>query len=140
MQFWRPITRKAIVRRYVQAINAKDLGAIEKLTCPDFSLIDTAGIEVSGRKDCIEVLRGLSRHAPDYRIEVSALSKHGDDVLVSGKAHSTVAGIRRATQWRARFRQRKLAEWHSYGAYPPSTVRAILSDEQMPDVMPDARG
>lgn len=107
-------------------MNARDFAKVESLLADDFRMIDNANKVLSGRTECLALLRRVADLAPDYRLDAHSIVQRGDDVLVSGKSRTLSPEMGNATQWRARATPTKMLEWQSYSnSLTPSMIATI---------------
>jgi steroid delta-isomerase-like uncharacterized protein len=85
---------KAIVRAFVDAVNARDWPALDALVAPGFVRHSTAGGQpgVGSRADLVRVLRSECDTFPDAHEQVEDLVAEGDRVAVRHRFTGTQRG------------------------------------------------
>lgn len=122
-----------VVRRYIAALNARDIGVIEALVGSECKFIDSLGGWIAGRDDCIEAARRFFEFAPDFSLAVETIAVHGGDVLVSGRTSAEEPMLRCDRLWRARTDGTYLLEWQSYGEGSRLPLaRALMGERARP--------
>ncbi|MGB3798066.1 MAG: nuclear transport factor 2 family protein [Alteraurantiacibacter sp.] len=106
---------KRTVVRFLEAMNARDFEMVELLLADDFCLIDNTGNILKGREDCLAVLSGFAKAAPDYTIISYSLVERGNDILISGQVQGNGTEIGNSAQWRASADRSRMHKWQSYG-------------------------
>ncbi len=88
---------EAVIRRWIEAWNAHDLDAADRLLSPDFVRHDANLPEVLGPAAQRDFLRGVFRAFPDIRVEPQQLITEGDLVaarlVVTGAHRDDFLGI-----------------------------------------------
>jgi ketosteroid isomerase-like protein len=101
----------AVVLRFNEAINARDLAALEPLMTEDHRFIDSAGTTVHGKGACIEAWRGLFAAFPDYHNEFSYVEARDDLVTVRGRSRCSNASLNGPARWTILVREGRVSEW-----------------------------
>jgi limonene-1,2-epoxide hydrolase len=122
--------QERVVRRYVTALNARDIDAIEELLAPDCRFIDSIGCWVEGREDCLEASRRFLAMEPEFRIAIENILMHGGEVLINGTTSAQEPMLCRDTLWRARSDGKQLIEWQSYGEGSTLPLAKVLMGER----------
>lgn len=123
----------AVVRRFLDAINAHSVDDIGALLTADHVFVDAAGGEVRGRAPLRTAWAEYFRMFPDYRVHADRLFADGPDVAVFGTAEATYRGTAleedpshwsSPTAWRATVRGERIALWQVYT--DTAVVREIM--------------
>ncbi len=77
------------VNKFVEAINAHDVGAIGELMGDEHTFIDSGGGVYTDVEQMIKGWPGYYAMFPDYKIEISETFISGDTVILWGKASGT---------------------------------------------------
>lgn len=77
------------VNKFVDAINAHDVGAIGELMGDEHTFIDSGGGVYTDVEQMIKGWPGYYEMFPDYKIEISETFISGDTVILWGKASGT---------------------------------------------------
>ncbi|MCI0651648.1 MAG: nuclear transport factor 2 family protein [Planctomycetes bacterium] len=114
---------EAVVRRFVDAINAHDPNGLAALMTEDHGFVDARDKLVRGREAMREGWAAYFSWFPDYRIEVDGLIARGNEAALFGHASGTFSGKpsggaprswRASAAWRALVRGAQVAEWRVY--------------------------
>lgn len=129
--FWgRAYKDKALVARFVEALNAHDADALESLIADDFAYIDSWREGIVGRETVMAALRPLLASDPQFGVDVEKVSYRAPHVLMSGKVNSAQFGEGRRAVWRVLCRGGLVAEWQSWAeGGPPPMSRALAPGE-----------
>lgn len=128
--FWgRAYREKALVARFVAAINAHDTEALGPLMTEGFAYIDSWREGVVGRENVLAGIRMLFASDPEFRIDVERNVYRAPHVLMSGKVFSAQFGDGRRAVWRARCEGDRIAEWQSWAeGRPPPMSRSLVPE------------
>jgi ketosteroid isomerase-like protein len=105
-----------VVRRFNDAINARDLDRLSSLMTEDHRFIDSAGSIVDGKPSCIDAWRRFFDAFPDYCNEFDHLEAYDDVVTVRGRSHGSVPALDGSARWTARVEGERVAEWRVHEA------------------------
>jgi len=109
MLWGRSRREKALVERFVAALNAHDLSTLEALMSDDFTYIDSWREGVSGRTKVLPALRVLFDLDSQFGIEVDCYDWRDPHVLMTGRVNSRQFGIGRRAVWQVLVRDGKVA-------------------------------
>lgn len=128
--FWgRSRREKALVERYVAAINAHDADAVESMLTEDFTYIDSWREGVTGRDKVMAGFRALLAIDPDFSIEVDRMDWREPHVLMTGRVNSRQFGLNRRAVWQVRVRDGKIAEYQAWAEGGPPPMSRMLAPE-----------
>jgi ketosteroid isomerase-like protein len=112
-----------VVRKFVAAVNAHNVGAIVECMAPDHSFVDSLG----NRFPRTAMQTGWYQYfkmVPDYWIEIEEEISNGNEVILLGKAGGTYVGgdgvltaenrWETPAAWRAVVADGSLKEWRVY--------------------------
>ena len=131
-----PVDSTETIRAFIDAINAGDVQAINRLMTPDHLFVDSSGSSITGREEMRKAWVGYFYLVPDYHIIVSRMFHRGDAVGVFGIAHGTYAAGSKLEErnrwqmpsaWLGIVRDGLVAEWHVYA--DNEAVREIIQRE-----------
>jgi hypothetical protein len=125
---------KALVNRFVAALNAHEADALEALLTEDFAYIDSWREGVVGRERVMAAVRKLFAADPQFGIEVERQSYRAPHVLMSGTVTSAQFGESRRAVWRALCAGDKMAEWQSWAEGGPPPMSRALAPEHTRDL------
>lgn len=118
---------KALVQRFVEALNAHDADAIEPLLTEDFTYIDSWREGVTGRDKIMAALQSLLMADPDFRIEVDRMDWRDPLVLMTGRVQSRQFGPDRRAVWQVTVRDGLIAEYQAWAEGGPPPMSRILA-------------
>mgnify|MGYP000554203612 CR=1 FL=1 len=128
--FWgRSRREKALVERYVAAINAHDADAIEAMLTEDFTYIDSWREGVTGRDKVMAAFRSLLTIDPGFGIEVDRMDWRDPHVLMTGRVNSRQFGPNRRAVWQVLVRDGKIAEYQAWAEGGPPPMSRMLAPE-----------
>lgn len=126
---------KALVSRFVAAVNAHDVDAMHALVAPDFTYIDSWRQGVTGRDAVMAGTRRLFEADPGFQVEVETMSFSDPDVLLRGWASSDMPAFgRRRAVWRARCENGLISEWQSWAEGGPPAMSRTFSPGEVRDL------
>jgi ketosteroid isomerase-like protein len=106
--------RRAVLA-FNAAINARDVGALDRLMTDDHALIDSAGHAIAGREEVLGAWRGFFDAYSDYRNVWSDIQPIGGVVIATGRSVcSTEPLLDGAAIWAAKTRGDRVSEWRIY--------------------------
>ena len=129
MLWGRSRREKALVERYVAAINAHDADAIEAMLTEDFTYIDSWREGVTGRDKVMAAFRSLLQVDPDFGIEVDRMDWREPHVLMTGRVNSRHFGPNRRAVWQVLVRDGKIAEYQAWAEGGPPPMSRMLAPE-----------
>lgn len=131
MMFWGRSRRgKALVERFVAALNAHDAATLEALMTEDFTYIDSWREGVTGREIALAAFKALDAADPDFGIEIETMDWRDPHVLMSGRVNSRQFGQGRRAVWQLRIRGEQIAEYQSWAeGGPPPMSRSLMPDQ-----------
>lgn len=129
MWWGRARREKALVERFVVALNAHDADAVEATLTEDFTYIDSWREGVTGRDRVIAALRSLLQIDPDFRIEIDRMDWREPHVLMSGRVFSSQFGSNRRAVWQVRSEGGRIAEYQAWAEGGPPPMSRMLAPE-----------
>lgn len=130
----RAYKHKALVARFVEAINAHDAEALEPMMTEDFAYIDSWREGVVGREPVIAGIRVLFASDPEFGVSVEKTSYRAPHVLMSGTVSSARFGESRRAVWRVRCEGDRVAEWQSWAEGGPPPMSRMLAPQAARDL------
>lgn len=112
-------SNKAIVIKYIQALNEHDVSKIISLQSPGHVFIDAYGTEMKGTGTLEKAWRDYFRYFQDYKIEISSVSEQHSEVVIFGFA-SASSSVQPTKHWklpvaiRASVEEGKISYWQIY--------------------------
>lgn len=134
MQWGRPRRDKALVERFVAALNAHDVDALEALLAEDFTYIDSWREGVTGRAKVIAALRSLVAVDPGFGIEVDRMDWRDGHVLMTGRVNSRQFGTGRRAVWQVQVRDGVIVEYQAWAEGGPPPMSRMLSPQHTRDM------
>jgi len=119
-------SNKAIVIRFVKAINAHDVNEIDNLMSEDYIFIDGQNHKSVGKKGMKEGWKGYYELFPDYKIEISDITENESVVGLFGFVNGTYKNLtnklnsnfwRTTASWKATVENNKIKLWQVYCDY-----------------------
>ena len=102
-----------------EAINRRDLEALDGLMTDGHTLIDSDGNVLAGWNRVLEAWQGFFEAFPDYRNEWARVIPMGSTVIAVGRSVcSTEPALDSPAIWTARTADGKLPEWRVYEDTP----------------------
>lgn len=129
MLWGRSRRNRALVERYVAAINAHDADAIESMLTEDFTYIDSWREGVTGRDKVMAAFRSLMQIDPDFGIEVDRMDWREPHMLMTGRVNSRQFGPNRRAVWQVLVRDGKIAEYQAWAEGGPPPMSRMLAPE-----------
>ena len=83
---------KAFFKRFVDGMNAKDVGAIEQLMSPNFVDHDLPPGQAPGIEGMREMMRGFFAGFPDLKVKINQLIAEGDLAVGAMTTEGTQTG------------------------------------------------
>jgi len=116
-----------VVRRFVAAINRRDLDALAALMTPDHVFVDGGGARMSGREAMKAAWAAYFNIVPDYEVLIEEIYLDGPRAVLLGTARGSYAGEpwRTPAAWRAVERDGLIAEWRVYCDNEP--IRKLIA-------------
>lgn len=123
-----------VARRFLEAINRRDVDGIMALVTDDHRLIDAAGEAITGEEDLRRAWHIYFTWFPNYEVSAAQVLTDGETVAIFGRAGGTYRAGRGTVgentwllpaAWRAVVRDRRVAVWQVYCDTEP--VAAIMS-------------
>lgn len=110
-----PMARETALK-FIEAINAADVGGIASLMTDDHSFTDAHGSTTTGREAMRDGWAGYFGLFQAYRIDVESMFARGGEVVLLGRASGTGSAGRfdLPAAWRARVRAGKVAAWQVF--------------------------
>ena len=105
-----------MVKRYIAALNARDIDAIDTLLADDCRMVDSSGGLIDGRESAVETTRAFFDFETDFHLTQHDIVLRGDEVLIRGVVRANNPQLATDSLWRARVSKGKLVHWQSYGA------------------------
>jgi hypothetical protein len=125
---------KALVKRFVAAVNAHDPDLVEPLLTEDFTYIDSWREGVTGRDRVMEALRALIRIDPDFGIEVDTMDWRDPHVLMTGRVNSRQFGSGRRAVWQITTRGGRISEYQAWAEGGPPPMSRMLAPGHVRDM------
>jgi ketosteroid isomerase-like protein len=117
------VSSEDVVRAFVDAVNAHDVDALDRLMTEDHVFVDALGSQVAGRAAMLQAWTKYFALVPDYRIHVDEMLSRGGTVAAFGRAGGTYAPAppldaanawETPAAWRAEVRDGRVALWRVY--------------------------
>lgn len=135
MMLWgRSRRNKALVERFVAALNAHDADRLESMLTEDFTYIDSWREGVRGRDKVMAALRSLIMIDPDFGIEVDKMDWRDPHVLMTGRVNSRQFGMGRRAVWQVLVRDGLVAEYQAWAEGGPPPMSRMLSPQHATDM------
>ncbi|MCX5612227.1 nuclear transport factor 2 family protein [Streptomyces sp. NBC_00047] len=120
----------ALVVRFNDCINGRDIEGLARLMSDDHTFIDSEGGVVSGKRECLDAWRGFFESFPDYRNVFDSLTAREGVVTVVGHAVCAEPSLAGPALWTARIRNGEVAEWRVYEDTPQVREQLAVQDAE----------
>jgi len=119
-------SNKAMVIRFVKAINDHDVNEIVNLMSEDYIFIDGQDHKSVGKKGMKEGWEGYYALFPDYKIEISDITENESVIGLFGYVNATYKNLtnklnsnfwRIPASWKAMVENNKIKHWQVYCDY-----------------------
>ena len=119
-------SNKAIVTRFVKAINDHDVNEIVNLMLEDYIFIDATNHKTVGKKGMKEGWKGYYELFPDYKIEISDITEKESVIGLFGYVNATYKNLTNKlnsnfwkipSSWKAIVENNKIKHWQVYCDY-----------------------
>jgi ketosteroid isomerase-like protein len=119
-------SNKAIVIRFVKAINDHDVNEIVNLMLEDYIFIDATNHKTVGKKGMKEGWKGYYELFPDYKIEISDITEKESVIGLFGYVNATYKNLTNKlnsnfwkipSSWKAIVENNKIKHWQVYCDY-----------------------
>ena len=118
-----------VVERYIEAVNHRDLGAVEAVIDADIRMVDSQGEWLDGREETLRAHRRFFDLEPSFRLDAASSVARGNEVLLQGSTSASDPTLARDTLWKARVSKGKLTYFQSFGPPDaPHLARALAGD------------
>ena len=127
MMWGRSRREKALVERFVAALNAHDVVALEGFLSEDFTYIDSWREGVTGRDKVLTALKPLIAIDPDFGIEVDRYDWRAPHVLMTGRVNSRQFGSGRRAVWQVTVRDGLIVRYQAWAEGGPPPLSRMLA-------------
>lgn len=134
MLWGRSRREKALIERFVAALNAHDIDTLESLLTVDFTYIDSWREGVTGRDRVIAALRSLILIDPEFGMEVDRMDWREPHMLMTGRVNSRQFGWGRRAVWQVLVRDGKVAEYQAWAEGGPPPMSRMMSPGHVRDM------
>jgi ketosteroid isomerase-like protein len=118
---------RAAAIAFNEAINRRDLGALEALMTGGHTFIDAEGNRVAGKDAVLDAWRGFFAAFPDYRNDWATVTSIGETVVAVGRSScSNEPALRGPAIWTARTVGHRISEWRVLEDTPATRGRLGL--------------
>ena len=107
---------KMIVIAFVDAINSRDVGAMEQLMCPNHVFIDSPAGCLIGREQSQSAWQNEFRWFPQHTISIDRIIEDDDTIVLMGAIHESATRQCQMVPavWTARVQHNRVVEWRTY--------------------------
>lgn len=119
--------RAAIVSRFNDGINTRDIKVLEGLMTEGHAFIDTAGNRYDGKDIALKAWRGFFDLFPDYQNHFEQIIDTEDVVVVIGRSTCSEKALAGPGLWTVSFDGDKISEWRVYEDTPESRDKIIVA-------------
>lgn len=118
---------KQIVRRYVAALNARDIAGIAPLLHPRCRFIDSHGEWIEGREAIVAATQRFFAIEPRFRLRIDSVVEHDGELLLRGEAFASNPLFADDAIWSARIEDGGIVFWQAFGPQSAPRLARILS-------------
>ena len=129
---------RALVERFVAALNAHDIAGLESLMSEDFTYIDSWREGVTGRDTVLAALKPLVAMDPDFGIEVDRFDWREPHVLMTGRVNSRQFGSGRRAVWQVLVRDGLVAQYQAWAEGGPPPLARMLAPGEVRNMADEA--
>ena len=126
---WGAEKPKKTVKRYIEALNSRNLAEIGKILHKSIRYIDSKGCWIQGRADAMVAMDRFFAMEPNFRVIPKRLVAHDGEVLITGRCEAEDDRLTHNTLWRTRAEYGCLLLWQSYGTSQAPALARILSPD-----------
>ena len=105
---------KAVVLRFNDCINARDIAGLSRIMTDDHVFIDAADNRLFGKPGCLRAWRGFFAAFPDYRNHFAQFVANEGLVVVTGRSSCSDQRLDGPALWTARVRGDRVSEWRVF--------------------------
>ena len=134
MMWGRSRRDKAVVERFVAALNAHDVAGLEVLMSEDFTYIDSWREGIIGRDTVLAALRPLIAMDPEFGIEVDRIDWRDPHVLMTGRVNSRQFGSGRRAVWQVTVRDGLVVQYQAWAEGGPPPLSRMLAPGEARDM------
>lgn len=132
---WGRVNRaKAVVQRFLDALEARDLDSLALLLTEDFTYIDSWREGVTGRDRVLSALATLFEMDPDFGIEVDRMDWRDPHVLMTGRVNSRSFGMGRRAVWQVLVCDGRVAQYQAWAEGGPPPMSRMLAPDHAKDM------
>ncbi len=102
---------RALVHRFNDCINRRDLDGLARLMSDDHTFVDSAGSTVAGVSACLSAWRDFFAAFPDYRNVFTDLTVRAHTVTVVGHSVCAEPALAGPALWTVEIRDDKVTVW-----------------------------
>jgi ketosteroid isomerase-like protein len=112
------VSRRAVVA-FNEAINRRDLEALERLMTDGHAYVDSEDNVVAGKAEALRAWEGFFRAFPGYRNDWSEVRSIGETVIAVGRSVCSIEpALDGPAIWTARTEGGKVSEWRTHEDTP----------------------
>lgn len=119
----------SVVKRFIAALNARDIDSIAELLDDDCRVVDSSGGWIDGRQNLLEAVGIFFEFDPAFRLEADQVLMHGEEVLIRGSTVASHPHLASITLWRARVWKGKVAYFQGFGDKALPLARILLPEK-----------
>ena len=105
---------KAIVLRFNECINNRDIKGLSNLMTDDHTFIDSENRTDTGKSACIEAWTGFFKMFPDYKNIFTQIETKGNLVTITGYSTCSDKRLEGLAIWTAKIKDGRVSEWRVY--------------------------
>ena len=102
---------KAVVLRFNDCINARDIEGLSRIMTDDHVFIDASDNRLSGKPGCLRAWQGFFAAFPDYRNHFAQFAAKRELIVVAGRSSCSDHRLDGPALWAARVRGDRVSEW-----------------------------
>lgn len=117
------------VRRFIGALNDRDVPEMARMLHEDVEMVDSHGYTIRGRSNALKAIRRFMEIEDSFRLEAASYVEHHGDILITGRCSASDERLARNRLWKMRASDGYMRRWQSFGPTDAPALTRILVPE-----------